>query len=208
MWQILTDNRLKLLLFTLVLLPFCGFSQTAESSFHLASNHYIHKRLPEARATVDEALKKYPNDQKLNALKNKLKEEEKQDQQNKDQQDQQQQNKDQKDKENKDDKQKQENKDQQQKNEEEQKKKEQEQKDKEQKEKDQKERKPEEQDKDKEEQEKNQPQNLDRQKLQEMKISEEKAKMILEAMRNQEKQYLQQQKRKATKSRDRGKPDW
>jgi hypothetical protein len=51
-------------------------------------------------------------------------------------------------------------------------------------------------------------QNLDREKLQQMKISEEKARMILEAMKNQEKQYLQQQKRKSTKPRDRTKPDW
>jgi hypothetical protein len=41
-----------------------------------------------------------------------------------------------------------------------------------------------------------------------MKMSEEKAKMILEAMKNQEIQYLQQNKRKATKPRDTGKPDW
>ena len=41
-----------------------------------------------------------------------------------------------------------------------------------------------------------------------MKISEEKAKMILEAMKNQEIQYLQQNKRKATKPKDRSKPDW
>jgi Ca-activated chloride channel family protein len=51
-------------------------------------------------------------------------------------------------------------------------------------------------------------QNLDQNKLKEMKISEEKARMILEAMKNQEKQYLQQQKRKPTKSKDRNKPDW
>ena len=50
--------------------------------------------------------------------------------------------------------------------------------------------------------------NLDREKLEEMKISEEKARMILEAMKNQEKQYLQQQKRKPTQTRDRNKPDW
>jgi Ca-activated chloride channel homolog len=50
--------------------------------------------------------------------------------------------------------------------------------------------------------------NLDKEKLQEMKISEEKARMILEAMKNQEKQYLQQQRRKPTKSKDRNKPDW
>ena len=39
-------------------------------------------------------------------------------------------------------------------------------------------------------------------------MSEEKAKMILEAMKNQEIQYLQQNKRKATKQRDKTKPDW
>jgi Ca-activated chloride channel homolog len=45
-------------------------------------------------------------------------------------------------------------------------------------------------------------------KLKEMQMSEEKAKMILEAMKNQEVQYLQQNKRKATKPKDKGKPDW
>jgi len=45
-------------------------------------------------------------------------------------------------------------------------------------------------------------------KLKEMEMSEEKAKMILEAMKNQEIQYLQQNKRKATKPKDKGKPDW
>ena len=47
-----------------------------------------------------------------------------------------------------------------------------------------------------------------KERLQEMKISEEKALMILEAMRQNEIKYLQQQKRKATKKPDRGKPDW
>lgn len=51
-------------------------------------------------------------------------------------------------------------------------------------------------------------QNLNRDKLEQMKISEEKARMILEAMKNAEKQYLQQQKRKAKQPRDRNKPDW
>ena len=32
--------------------------------------------------------------------------------------------------------------------------------------------------------------------------------MILEAMKNQEIQYLQQNKRKSSKPKDRGKPDW
>jgi Ca-activated chloride channel homolog len=41
-----------------------------------------------------------------------------------------------------------------------------------------------------------------------MKISEEKAKMILEAMKNNEIQYIQQNKRKATQKKDSSKPDW
>ncbi|MEO1096422.1 MAG: hypothetical protein AAFX57_01550 [Bacteroidota bacterium] len=45
-------------------------------------------------------------------------------------------------------------------------------------------------------------------KLEEMKISEEKAKMILEALKNKEIQYYQQNKRKPTKRKDPKKPDW
>ncbi|MFZ9046179.1 MAG: hypothetical protein ACO2ZZ_09940 [Cyclobacteriaceae bacterium] len=47
-----------------------------------------------------------------------------------------------------------------------------------------------------------------KEKLEQMNISEEKAQMILEAMRNSEIQYLQQQKRKPSKRPDSGKPDW
>lgn len=47
-----------------------------------------------------------------------------------------------------------------------------------------------------------------KEKLKEMDMSEEKAKMILEAMKNQEIQYLQQNKRKGTKQKDKTKPDW
>lgn len=63
----------------------------------------------------------------------------------------------------------------------------------------------EEQDKEGEEQ---QDQMSTRQKLEEMNISEEKAQMILEALKNNEIQYIQQQKRKATQPKDSGKPDW
>lgn len=45
-------------------------------------------------------------------------------------------------------------------------------------------------------------------KLEQMNIPEEKAMMILEAMKNSEIQYLQQQKRKATERPKSGKPDW
>jgi hypothetical protein len=45
-------------------------------------------------------------------------------------------------------------------------------------------------------------------KLKAMNVSEEKAKQILEALRNKEAQYLQQTRKKATKKKDSGKPDW
>lgn len=146
-----------------------------------------------------------------------------QDQQNKDQQDQdkQDQNKDQqnKDEQNKD----QENKDQQDKQDQ-QKQDEQQQKDQEQQQKDQekkegqedekKDQKQEQQDQQQKEGEKSeqgkkeQPQPTPSDKLKDMNISEEKAKMILEAMKNNEIQYIQQNRRKASKKKDSGKPDW
>jgi Ca-activated chloride channel family protein len=145
-------------------------------------------------------------------LKKKLEEQKKQEQQkqdqnkdqNKDQENKDQQKKDQQDKQNKEQKKEQDknkeeqNKDQQQKD--------QEQKDSEQKKKEQE--KQEQTKEQKEDQEKKEQQNFDPEKMQQMKLSEEKAKMILEAMKNQEKQYLQQNKRKATKPKDKGKPDW
>lgn len=42
----------------------------------------------------------------------------------------------------------------------------------------------------------------------EMEISEEMARMILEALRNNEIQYIQQNKKKAKKPKDNSKPDW
>jgi len=55
------------------------------------------------------------------------------------------------------------------------------------------------------EEQKAQPQPQD---MEEMEISEEMAKMILEAMRNNEIQYIQQNKKKAKKPKDKSKPDW
>lgn len=131
----------------------------------------------------------------------KNKDEEKQDEQNKDQQSEEQKEQEEKEKEQQQDQQKkdEQGKDQQQKDQEQKEKEQQEQEQKEQEEKDRQE--------EQEAKEQEMP-NLDREKLEEMKISEEKARMILEAMKNQEKQYLQQQKRKPTQSRDRNKPDW
>ena len=146
-----------------------------------------------------EMLKKKLDEKKKEEEKQKQnKDQQKQDQENKDQQKQEQKDKEQqeKDQQNKDEQ----NKDQQQKD--------QQQKDKEQQEKEEKEKQEQEQKQEQKNAEKEEMPNLDREKLEQMKISEEKARMILEAMKNQEKQYLQQQKRKPTQSRDRNKPDW
>jgi len=176
----------------------------AEDKFHAASAQYINKDLDQALATVKEGLKIKPDSEKLEALRKLLEQEKKnqQQQQNKDQQkedkEKQDQNKDQQDQQQKE---QQENAD---KEKEEQNKKEQdEQKQNEQEQEDAEPSKPE----DQEEKEKDQ-QPTPSQRLEDMKMSEEKARMILEAMKNQEMQYLQQQKRKATQPRDRTKPDW
>ena len=192
---------LKKILFILAFaLPFAALSQ--EQEFHLASNQFIHEKDKDAIATLDNAIRLYPNDKKLKALREQIKEEQKkkQEQQQKEEQE----------------KKEQEQKEQQQKEQEEKEKKEKQDQEKQNKEKEDKEKKedekkkPQEADESKKDEQKEQKQDpsLDKKKLEEMKISEEKARMILEAMKNQEKQYLQQNKRKATKSKDRSKPDW
>ena len=184
-----------------------GFSQGPQAYFNTSANHYVQNRRGDALASVQAGLQKYPNDQKLKALSDKLKEEKKKEDQkrneeNKEKEQQEQQKKEQQKKEQEEKEQK-EQKDQQDKQDQksDQEKKEQEAKDKKEGEQDQRENKD-----NKNEKTDNSPQLS--QKLQQMKMSEEKAKMILEAMKNQEIQYLQQNKRKATKPRDSGKPDW
>jgi Ca-activated chloride channel family protein len=166
----------------------------------------LFKQAVKADPTNEEARYNYEMlKKKLDEQKKKEQEQQKRDQQNKDQdQKQDQQNKDQQQKDKEQQEKEQEKKEQDEKQKQEQQKKEQEQKEKEKQEKEQQEQEQQE----KEEQEKQEKPNLDQKKLEQMKITEEKARMILEAMRNQEKQYLQQNKRKATKSRDRSKPDW
>lgn len=162
-----------------------------------------------ALASLKQALKADPanDDARFNyeMIKKKLEEEKKKQQQ----QDQNKENQDKKDDQNKDSKEKEqkdqkdqkntdEKKDQQQK---EQEKKEQEQKDREQQQKEQQEKEQQEKDS------KELPPSV-KDKLKDMNMSEEKAKMILEAMKAQEIQYLQQNKRKATKPKDKNRPDW
>jgi hypothetical protein len=197
----------------ILILYFClafsavSFSQGAQAYFNTSANHYVQNRRDDALRSVQAGIQKYPNDQKLRALADKLKEEkqkedQKRNQENKEQQEKEQQKKEQQKKE-QEEKEQQEQKDQQEKNDQQSKeeKKDQEAKDKKEGEQDNRENKD-----NKNEKSENAPQLS--QKLQQMKMSEEKAKMILEAMKNQEIQYLQQNKRKATKPRDSGKPDW
>jgi tetratricopeptide (TPR) repeat protein len=148
----------------------------------------VKKKLEEQKKKEEEQKKQDPNKQDKNEDQKK--------EENKDQK--QDQNKDKQDQKDKEDQQK---KDQQDKQQQEKEKQEQEKKEKEQQQKEQ-------EQKEKENQEKKDIPPSVSDKLKEMEMSEEKAKMILEAMKNQEIQYLQQNKRKATKPKDKGKPDW
>lgn len=144
-----------------------------------------------------EMVKKKLEEQKKEDQKKDDKDKKKEDQQKKDEQQQKDQQK----------KEEQEKKDQEKKDQESKEQSEQEKKEQEEKEKKEQQQKEQEQ-KDKENKEKKDIPPSVKEKLKEMDMSEEKAKMILEAMKNQEIQYLQQNKRKAAKPRDKSKPDW
>lgn len=140
----------------------------------------VKKKLEEQKKKEEEQKKNDPNQKEENKDKQ---------EQNKDQQKDQQDKKDQKDQQEKQDQQ---NKDQQ---------------DQQKKEEEKKQQEEQQQNEQKEQDKKETPQSV-KDKLKEMEMSEEKAQMILEAMKNQEIQYLQQNKRKATKPKDKNKPDW
>lgn len=168
-------------------------AQDAGIAFHGAANTYIAGNLQEAKAQVMNALKTHPNDRKLNELLKKInkEEEEKKDQEKE------------KDKKEQEDKEKE-------KNEKGDKDKEDEEKEEGKKGED--EKKQEEKDSKSEEskegEEQKTPQQSTADKLEEMNMSEEKAQMILEAMKNNEVQYIQQNKKKPQSRADDGKPDW
>jgi Ca-activated chloride channel family protein len=182
----------------------------------------------DARYNYEMLKKKLEEKKKQDQQNQQNKDDRKKQDQNKDQQNKNDQNKqDQKDKQNKEqenkdqqnqkDKQKeQEEKERKEQEEKENKKKEEEQKAKEEKEKEEKEKKEKKGEKQEAKDQKEEEQKKDKdkipsdvqQKLELMKVSPEKAKMILDAMKNQEQQYLQQNRRKATKPKDKGKPDW
>jgi len=199
-----------------------GIIKNREKKFDEALAHF--KNAIKANPANDEARYNYE------MLKKMLEEKEKQEEQNKDQQNKDQQNKDQENKDKQDQQQKdqkkkdqqnqdkegeQEKKDQQQQNQDqkkegeegEQKENEQQPEEKKQEPQDQKQQPKEGEESDKKEGEQQEMNSLS-DKLKEMKISEEKAKMILEALKNNEIQYIQQNKRKPKKRKDPEKPDW
>ncbi|MBX2916370.1 MAG: hypothetical protein KF856_13965 [Cyclobacteriaceae bacterium] len=163
----------------------------------------------EALASFKQALKADPTNEdaryNYELVKKKLEQKKKEEEQKKNDPNQKEENKDKQDQ-NKDQKQEQKDKQDQQ---EKQDKKDQQNKEQQDKQKQDEQKKQEEQQSDekKEQDKKETPQSV-KDKLKEMEMSEEKAQMILEAMKNQEIQYLQQNKRKATKPKDRNKPDW
>lgn len=168
-----------------------GVMTNRQGKFEEALNHF--KESIKNDPTNEDARYNYE------LLKKKLEEQKKKEEQNKDQK------QDEKKDQQKDQQEKKDQKKEDQKKEDQ--KKEQEKKDQEQKDKEKQEQQKKDQEKNKEDS-KEEKKETQPSKPEQMKMSEEKAKMILEAMKNQEKQYLQQNKRKATKRKDKGKPDW
>ena len=183
-----------------------GQAQTVEDYFNRAARQYVNSDIPGTGQILAEGLDKYPNDPKLNALNDKLKqdqEEQKQDQQNQDQQSEQ----DQQDQEQQDSDQKKDGEGEEQTNE------------------DGAEESEENQEKrgeqSNQEQPSDEPSELEsdlserekameemREKLQDLNISPEQAAQILDAMNNAELRYIQQNQKKPTKRPDRSRPDW
>lgn len=174
----------------------------AEGAFHAAANQFIAGRQQEALQTVEQGLRRYPNDAKLQALHQKLQQ---QQQQNK--------NKEQEQKEEQDQQSQQQQQDAGGEQSEEDMNQQGEQKDQQS---DQ--QKPREQEQQREagegeegeeqEMQARDPQGEVEKRLQEMNISPEKAKMMLEAMKSNEIQYLQQKQRQPARRQKSDKPDW
>lgn len=205
------------LTFVLICIASIGFSQQFETpvvAFNQAANEYIYQGTGPAVRTLNSALQQFPEDEKLQALLEKILKDKKDQEQQQNQQDQ-----------NQEDQQNQQEQDQQQdqsQNEEQKENQEQEQQNQNQNQ-DSQEKAEEAEDAEKKDQGQNaQPQQAEQegedqensdppqvhQNLEEMNISPEKAKMILDAMKNNEIQYIQQMERRPTQRPDHNKPDW
>ena len=200
------SKTIKFLIYNLVFVVIGGLTplmaQNAGDYFNSAAKQYVNNDKAATGQTLAEGLTKYPNDQKLRALLDKLKKEEeekdqdqKQDQQEQDK-DQQQKSEDQKqgegeeqtdddaDVESEKSEEKKGEKSQQEKPSDE----------------------PSEQKSDLSEREQSMQQM--RERLQDMNITPEQATQILDAMNNAELRHIQQNKRKPTKKPEKGLPDW
>ncbi|WP_017732194.1 hypothetical protein [Nafulsella turpanensis] len=185
-------------------------AQSPALAFNRAANLFIEGDNQQALRNVNAALRRYPNDPQLKALKEKL--EKKQEEEKKKQQQQEQQKKDQQDKKEQQQDGQSSEEEKKEEGQEEKKPQEGEEKSKEEKEQQEKEgEKPSEEEekegKEKQEQQAPTPSETEK-RLEQMDISPEKARMILEAMKSKEVQYLQQKKRRAPQRTDDGKPDW
>lgn len=205
------NNKMKkiyyIFLFVIFANSIAAKAQTAGDYFNRAANEYIYQNDQVALNTIDNGLKSYPDDMSLTNLKEKILKD-KEEQQQKDQQ-QEQQNQDQEEQKDQEQKEQEEQEEQQQEEEQQQQQDQQESEEGEDAEqKDQPQQNPEEKETEEEGEEMQQPPKSREEKLEELNLTEEKARMILEAMKNNEIQYIQQNKRKPTKKTDNSKPDW
>ena len=194
---------MRLTFIFILFIEFGLLAQNPSDYFNRAANEYIYQNDQVALNTISTGLSSYPGDKNLSALKEKI-EKDKQEQEQKQQQDQEnkedQQDKEQEQQQNQEQEKEEEQQDQQDQEQQSEEDKNAEQKDQEQ------QAKPEETEE--EGQEMDQPPQSRSEKLEELNLTEEKARMILEAMKNNEIQYIQQNQRKATKKPDSNKPDW
>ena len=197
-------NKMKIywIIFALLLIGTEVFAQNSSDYFNRAANEYVYKNEQIALNTIDAGLSKFPNDKSLTNLKDKIQKDKKEQEQKQQQQDQQ----DQEEQQKKEEEQKQDQ-NQEQEQKEDQQNQEQSEDDKNAEQKEQSEQAKQEET-DEEGKEMDQPPMSRSEKLENLNLTEEKARMILEAMKNNEIQYIQQNQRKATKKPDSNKPDW
>ncbi|MDX9695257.1 MAG: hypothetical protein RBT49_05660 [Bacteroidales bacterium] len=78
-------NKVSIIIIIMFALPLICNGQSLDDYLHTGSNLYINGQMKEAKAKILEGIQKYPNDQRLKALAEKIKEDEKKDNQKKDQ---------------------------------------------------------------------------------------------------------------------------
>lgn len=175
-------KKLLILLFP-ILLTTTALAQNADEYFHNGAQSFINADLQTAINQVEEGLSQYPNDAKLNALMQKLQEEQERQQQQQNQNQQQQQNQEQ-----------QEQNDQEQESQENQEQQDQEQQ--------------EQQNEEGESQGEQEPQEMNPEELESQQISKEDAEKILQALAQKEKELLKEFKKKKTDGSAKHDKDW